>query len=73
MNQGQEKFYNFIMENIEEENKQQAKELLSESFAKQNDGTFNSEYMKIFIPRMMKLIKEDSVDKVKSIMINHKA
>lgn len=73
MNQGQEMFYNFIMQNVEDENKDRAKELLSESFKKQDDGTFNQEYMVSFIPRMLELIKPESVEQVKSIMMNHKA
>lgn len=73
MNQGQEMFYNFIMQNVEDENKDRAKELLSESFKKQDDGTFNQEYMMSFIPRMLELIKPESVEQVKSIMMNHKA
>ena len=45
MNQGQEMFFNFIMQNVEEKNQEKAKELLAESFGKQADGTFNQEYM----------------------------
>ena len=73
MNQGQEKFLNFIMQNIEEKNQDKAKELLNESFAKQDSGTFNEEYMAEFIPRMLELIKPESVEQVKNIMMNHKA
>lgn len=73
MNQGQEKFYDFIMQNVSDENKNRAKELLSESFKKQDEGTFTQEYMMSFIPRMMGLIKPESVEQVKNIMMNHKA
>lgn len=73
MNQGQEMFFNFIMQNVEDSNKDKAKELLSESFKKQDDGTFNQEYMMNFIPRMLKLIKPENVEQVKNIMMNHKA
>lgn len=73
MNSGQEKFFNFIMERVDLENQDKAKELLSESFAKQDDGTFNQEYMMSFIPRMLKLIKPEFLDEVKNIMSNHKA
>lgn len=73
MNSGQEKFFNFIMERVDLENQDKAKELLSESFAKQNKGTFNKEYMMSFIPRMLKLIKPEFLDEVKNIMSNHKA
>lgn len=73
MNQGQERFFGFIMERVSEENQDKAKELLSESFAKQADGTFNGEYMASFIPRMMQLLKPECVEEVKQVMMNHKA
>lgn len=73
MNQGQEKFFNFIMQNVDDENKDKAKELLCESFAKQDNGTFTKEYMTTFIPRMLKLIKPENLEIVKNIMLNHKA
>jgi len=68
MNQGQEHFLNFIIQNVEEKNQDRAKQLLNESFTKQDNGTFNAEYMSSFIPRMLELIKQ-----VKNIMMNHKA
>ena len=71
MNKGQEKFFEFIMQNVEEKNQEKAKELLAESFGKQEEGTFNKEYMMTFIPRMLELIKPESVEMVKNIMINH--
>lgn len=73
MNNGQERFFNFIMERVELENQDKAKELLSESFAKQDEGTFTQEYMMNFIPRMLELIKPECIDEVKNIMANHKA
>lgn len=73
MNSGQEKFLNFIIERVELENQNKAKELLSESFLKQEEGSFNKEYMMSFIPRMLELIKPEFIDEVKNIMNNHKA
>ena len=73
MNNGQERFFSFIMERVELENQDKAKELLNESFAKQENGTFNQEYMMNFIPRMLELIKPECIDEVKKIMVNHKA
>ncbi|MGL4572844.1 MAG: hypothetical protein ACRCVJ_17490 [Clostridium sp.] len=72
MNQGQEKFFSFIMQNVNEKNQSKAKELLLESFEKQNNGTFNQKYMMTFIPRMLELIKPENIEQVKSIMMNHK-
>lgn len=73
MNKGQENFFNFIMERVDIENQDKAKELLAESFGKQADGTFNKEYMMAFIPRMLELIKPECVEEVKNIMSNHRA
>lgn len=69
MNNGQEKFFNFIMERVNDQDK--AKELLSESFAKQANDGFNQEYLMNFIPRMMALVKPEFMDEVKNIMINY--
>ncbi len=63
----------FKIERVEVEKQPEAKALLSESFAKQDEGTFNKEYMMSFIPRMLELIKAEYVDEVKNIMMNHKA
>ena len=71
MNNGQEKFLNFILERVDDENIEKAKELLSESVAKQADGTFNKEYMMSFMPRMLKLIKAEFVGEIKNIMLNY--
>lgn len=71
MNKGQEKFLNFIMENVEEKNHDKAKALLSESFKKQEEGTFNKEYLMSFIPRMLELVKPESLELVKNIMSNY--
>ncbi|WP_436513724.1 hypothetical protein [Clostridium thermobutyricum] len=73
MNKGQEQFFNFIMERVTEEGRKEAEELLNESFEKQANGTFNEEYMKAFIPKMLGLLKPECVEEVKNIMMNHKA
>ncbi|MGL5870193.1 MAG: hypothetical protein ACRC1T_10625 [Clostridium chrysemydis] len=72
MNEGQKKFHDFIIQNVSLENKEKAEELLKESFKKQDEGTFNAEYMQSFMPRMLCLIKPESLELVKNIMINHK-
>lgn len=73
MNNGQEKFFNFIMERVALENQDKAKELLNESFAKQNEGTFNKEYMMSFIPRMIALLKPECIEEVNNIMNKYNA
>lgn len=73
MNNGQQMFFNFIMDRVEVEKQIKAKELLNESFSKQADGSFNAEYLQSFIPRMMELIKDEYIEEVKNIMLNFKA
>lgn len=73
MNNGQEKFFNFIIERVSLENQDKAKGLLNESFKEQDEGTFNKNYMMSFIPRMLELIKPECMEEVKNIMANHKA
>ena len=63
MNKGQEQFFNFIMERVTEEGRKEAEELLNESFEKQANGTFNEEYMKAFIPKMLGLLKQNVLKK----------
>lgn len=72
MNTGQEKFLIFILDNVEEENQAKARELLTEGFQRQEKGTFNKEYLDSFIPKMLKLIKEDRVEQVKGVMMEFK-
>ncbi|WP_100488457.1 hypothetical protein [Sporolactobacillus pectinivorans] len=68
MNPGQEKFFNFIMERIQDGKQDETKALLNESFSKQADGTFNAEYLTSFATRMIALLKPAYVDEVKTIM-----
>ncbi|MEF2782202.1 hypothetical protein WKT02_13655 [Erysipelotrichaceae bacterium HCN-30851] len=72
MNSGQEKFMKFILQSVKEEKVEQAKVLLEESFAKQNDGTFDLIYLDSFIADMLELVKEDQKQQVLGIMQNFK-
>ncbi|MCL2859526.1 MAG: hypothetical protein FWF46_02920 [Oscillospiraceae bacterium] len=69
MNQYQEKFFSFIMDRVQDEKKAEAKELLNESFAKQNNGTFNKEYMQSVMSKIIAMLKPEHVDEVKNIMM----
>ena len=73
MNDRQKNFFNFIMERVELKNQNKAKELLYESFAKQDEGTFNQEHMMSFVPKITEIIKPEYIDEVKNIMSKHKA
>lgn len=68
MKAGQEKILGFILERVQEDKIDEAKELLSESFKKQSESTFSHEYIVEFIPKMIALLKADKVEEVKSIM-----
>ena len=54
------------MHNVEEKNQDKAKALLAEGFGKQDDRTFNKEYIAAFITRMLDLIRLESIDLVPS-------
>ncbi|WP_315115659.1 hypothetical protein [Clostridium intestinale] len=68
MNPGQEKFYEFILERVQEDKVENAKALLSDSFKKQEEGTFTQEEVVVFIPKMISLLKPEKVEEVKNIM-----
>lgn len=65
MNEGQQKFHDYIMQHIDESQNKIAEQLLADSFSHQDDGTFNTEYLQDFIPKMLSLIKPESVNEVK--------
>lgn len=69
----QQKFYNYILKTVKEDRKEEAKTLLLESFEKQNNGSFNIEYVESFIFQMMELIKEENIAEVKKVMLEFKA
>lgn len=68
MNQGQEQFFNFILERVQEGKQEDARALLAESFGKQAAGTFGPDYLAGFIPRMTAILKPEHVEEVKAIM-----
>lgn len=70
MNQGQERFYHFIMERVQEAHTEDAKALLEGSFAKQADGTFGPEYLAEFKPKMLGWLKPEYIEEVQQIMNN---
>ncbi len=68
MNQGQEKFYQFIMERVQEDKAEDAKALLEEHFRKQQEVGFTKDDIRQFIPKMTALLKPDHRDEVSGIM-----
>lgn len=71
MNEGQQRFFHFILERVLDGKQEDAKALLSESFGKQAEGSFTQEYAMAFMPRMLALLKPEHVEEVKGIMIQY--
>ena len=68
MNQGQEMFYNFFIERTKDDKKEEAKKLLMEGFARQEEGTFDKEYLKEIMPQYFELIKPEAVEELNQAM-----
>ncbi len=68
MNEGQEMFYNFLMERVKEDKAADARELLLECFARQNAGTFDRNYFDTVLPRFHAVIKPEAVEEVSQVM-----
>lgn len=68
MNQGQQQFYDFIMERVKEDRTEDAKAMLNEHFQKQEAGSFTHEDIIQFMPKMTEMIQQDHVDEVTGIM-----
>lgn len=70
MNKNQEMFKNFILTHVKVEKVEEINEILKESFKKQDEGTFNLEYLEDVMKRILDCIKDDSKDIVLNAM-NH--
>ena len=68
MNPGQEQFYNFIVDRVLEEYKDTAKDLMNENFKKQADGTFARDDMVKTQETLMKMLKPEAAEEVKTAM-----
>ncbi|MBM7716248.1 hypothetical protein MHB50_06330 [Siminovitchia sp. FSL H7-0308] len=68
MNPGQQKFKSFILERVKEGEQDKAEVLLSESFQKLDERSFDQSYLKSFMPRMKSLLKPEHVEEVEAIM-----
>ncbi|AUS97218.1 hypothetical protein CDQ84_16515 [Clostridium thermosuccinogenes] len=68
MNPGQKMFYNFFMERVKEDKKDEAKALLEESFARQDAGTFDKAYFQEMMPKYFAVIKPDAIEELKQAM-----
>lgn len=68
MNTYQEQFYNFIMERVDTAHKDSAEKLLRESFEKQDNGTFNLDFLQNFQSAMTDYLKPEHKDEVIRVM-----
>lgn len=66
--QGQEMFLNFILQRVQEGKENEAKEILTENFRKQAEGTFSQEDIQEFIPKMISLLKPEKLDEVATVV-----
>ncbi len=70
MNQGQEMFYNFFIERVKNDKKEEAKALLEGSFARQAAGTFDMAYFQEIMPKFLAIVKPEAEEEVKEAMNN---
>lgn len=68
MNNGQKMFHDFFMNMVKEGNEQEAEKALAESFEKQENGTFNAEYLQSIMPKYYSLIKPECTEQLKKAM-----
>lgn len=65
MDEGQQTFYNFVMQRVQAGKEEEIKAILDESFKKQQGGTFTPEYMAGIVPKMTALLKPECVEEFK--------
>ncbi|RST76082.1 hypothetical protein D4T97_004645 [Siminovitchia acidinfaciens] len=68
MNLGQQKFKSFILERVKDGEQEKAEALLTESFQKLDDRSFDQEFLMSFASRMKSLLKPEHVEEVEAIM-----
>lgn len=66
--QGQEMFLSYILERVQEDKVEEAKELLAGYFKKQTDGTFTQDEIAQAIPKILSLLKPEKVVEVQAVM-----
>ncbi|MEH7386387.1 hypothetical protein V7147_13405 [Bacillus sp. JJ1521] len=68
--QGQEMFLNFILQRVQEGKEDEAREILTENFRKQQEGTFSQKDIQEFLPKMISLLKPDKLEEIKAVVKN---
>lgn len=67
MSEGQRQFFEYIVECLKEDKKEEGIALLHEGFQKQADGSFDRTYLDGYHTKMLELLKPEKVDEVKKI------
>ncbi|MCL2316148.1 MAG: hypothetical protein FWC46_03550 [Actinomycetia bacterium] len=62
MNPGQAKFHAFVMDRVQEGKAAELETILADSFARQDAGTFDAEYMRGVVPRIMALLRPEFIE-----------
>lgn len=65
MNEGQQRFYEFVMSRVIEGKEEEIKAIMNESFKRQQEGTFTKEYMAGTAPKMIMLLRPECVEEFK--------
>lgn len=65
MDEGQQKFYDFVMARVKEGKEEEIKAIINESFKRQQEGTFTKEYMAETAPKMIMLLRPEFVEEFK--------
>jgi len=65
MNQGQKIFHDFAMGRVQTGRETEMENMMSESFQRQDMGTFTMEYMNGIMPKMMDLLRPECVEEFK--------
>lgn len=68
MNNGQKMFHDFFMNMVQEGKEAEAESALAESFEKQDNGTFNADYLNSIMPKYYELIKPECTEQLKKAM-----
>ncbi|WP_310603686.1 hypothetical protein [Anaerosporobacter sp.] len=68
MNPGQEQFYNFIVDRVQDEHKDAVRTLMQDNFKKQDEGTFTFETLTETQNALMTMLKPEAVEEVKGAM-----
>ncbi|KKI91047.1 hypothetical protein WQ54_16970 [Bacillus sp. SA1-12] len=66
--QGQEMFLHFILQRVQEGKEDEAKEILTENFRKQDEGSFSQDDIQEFIPKMISLLKPEKLAEVQAVV-----